>query len=332
MLILGIESSCDETGASVVENGTQILSNIISSSAAMHEKYGGIIPEIAARAQAEVIIPTINEALSQANISPQDLDGIAVVYAPGLLGSLLVGVETAKSLALTWNKPIMKVNHLIGHIYANWLTDEEKPEFPAIGVIVSGSHSDLLYIEGHGKIKWLGGTRDDAAGESFDKVARLIGLPYPGGPAIDKLAPSGDKDAIKFSRPMINSGDYDFSFSGIKTEAARYREKINTDDKDKQADFAASFQEAIVDVIVTKAVKAAQEYKVKSILAGGGVAANTRLKKELQTRGTDAGFKVFVPPPSLSTDNGAVMASYAYFNWNAQDPLTIEADPTPDFE
>lgn len=339
MIILGIESSCDETGAAIVENGRNLLSNVVASSANLHQKYGGVVPEVAAREQVRVIIPTIEEALDKAKLKPQNLGGLAVVFGPGLLGSLLVGVETAKTLALVWEKPITPVNHLIAHLYANWIgpvnrllpTVYRPPQFPLIALIVSGSHSDLLFMKGHGKFRWLGGTRDDAAGESFDKVARLIGLAYPGGPAIDKVAKAGNADSISFSRPMLTSGDFDFSFSGIKTEAVRLKEKLGVETSRKQADFAASFQQAIVDVLVSKTIKAAQKYSVKTIVAGGGVAANSLLNKTLKDEGGKKGFAVHIPPPQLSTDNGAIVAAYAFYNWRPVDPLSIQADPSLDF-
>lgn len=335
MKILGIETSCDETAAAVVENGTKILSNVVASSVELHKKTGGIIPEVAAREQIKCILPVINEAVQSAKCKPssraqvegvQSLDSIAVTIGPGLIGSLLVGVETAKTLAYVWKKPIVPVNHLQAHLYANWLVPENKqqttnnkvPEFPAVGLVVSGGHTDLVLIKGYGKIKWLGGTRDDAAGECFDKCARILGLSYPGGPAIAaeavKLDASRYTLAPKLPRPMINEDNLDFSFSGLKTAVLRGAQDKSS--KQKQTILSCEIQEAICDVLVAKTLRATEKYKVKSILLAGGVAANQRLREKMQSAISHMPYALFIPPPSLCTDNATYVASCGYFNYH----------------
>lgn len=296
MKILGIETSCDETAAAIVQDGTKIISNVIASSQDIHAKYGGIIPGNAAREQVKSIIPVIKEALVT------DIDAIAVTVGPGLIGSLLVGVETAKTLALVWKKPIVPVNHLVGHIYANWIDSgrgqNDIPEFPAIVLIVSGGHTELVLMKGHGQFKLIGGTRDDAAGECFDKCARILNLGYPGGPAIEKAAVKNN--LYKLPRPMINQKNYDFSFSGLKTAV------MNSKEKNKNF-LAYELQEAITDVLVKKTLRAAEEFQPKSILLCGGVAANKKLREKIP--------QAIVPPINLCTDNAAYIASAAFFNF-----------------
>lgn len=346
MKILGIETSCDETAAAVVQDGTKIISNVVASSQAMHAKYGGIIPEKAAREQGQAMVPVLNEALSQLSVlgyrfSDKSLpvnrftggqeaenrkrktdnripliDAIAVTVGPGLIGSLLVGVETAKALAFTWGKPIVPVNHLVGHIYGNWLTDK-MPEFPALVLLVSGGHTELILMKGHGGLKLLGGTRDDAAGECFDKCARILNLGYPGGPAIEKAAIAGKISPLP--RPMINDKNFDFSFSGLKT-AVLYRKNENP------SYLAWELQEAVTDVLVAKVLKAAQKYSPKSILLAGGVAANRRLREKMQLH--IARCTLHIPPVMLCTDNAAYIASAAYFNYQPIPWKKINADPS----
>ncbi len=318
MLILGVETSCDETAAAIVENGTRIVSNIIASSQSLHAKYGGIIPDKAAREQLKSIIPVIYEALAAANLSPDSLDALAVTVGPGLIGSLLVGVETAKSLALAWNKPLIPVNHLIGHIYANWLGGQT-PDLPALVLIVSGGHSELVLMKNHGQFKYLGGTRDDAAGECFDKCARLLNLGYPGGPAIEKAAVAG---SIHLPRPLIHENNLDFSFSGLKTAVANIKAA-------EPSHVAFALQEAVSDVLVKKTIKAAAKHKVKSILLAGGVAANKHLREAMTEAVLHLGGKVSlsIPPFSLCTDNAAYIASAAYFNNHPTFPTKIDAAP-----
>lgn len=327
MIILGIETSCDETAASVVENGTKVLSHVLASSADMHTKTGGIIPEVAAREQLKSILPVIEEALVKAfdsHIShlTSNIDTIAVTAGgPGLIGSMLVGVETAKTLGWVWNKPIVPVVHLLGHMYANWIDTNTAPTFPAIVLTVSGGHTELILMKGHGNFQMLGGTRDDSAGEAFDKTARLLGLPYPGGPSIQKAAENGDVSKIILPRPLKDSGDFDFSFSGLKTAVNRGVQKNPQINKN---DLAASVQEAIADVLSAKAVAAVRKYRVKSLLIAGGVAANARFR-ELTTQRSPV--PVFIPPAELCTDNGSFIASYAYFNYHPRPWQEIVAIP-----
>jgi len=346
MKILGIETSCDETAAAIVENGTKILSSVVASSAKLHQKTGGIIPEVAAREQLKCIIPVIKETVSNCKLKIENLDAIAVTVGPGLIGSLLVGIETAKTLAYIFNKKIVPINHLRAHLYANWLIPEQKgkrgkrqklPQFPAVGLVVSGGHTDLVLVKGHtapayarhktcmqNKIKWLGGTRDDAAGECFDKTARVLGLPYPGGPAIAKLAEKGKSTSYPLPRPMLKQKNFDFSFSGLKTSVinlVREEKKIN------KANLAASIQEAIIDSLVEKTIQAAKKYKVKSILLAGGVAANSRLGEKFKSRLQTITSQLYIPPPGLCTDNAAYVASCAFFNYKPSSWKNLKANP-----
>jgi len=344
MIILGIETSCDETSAAVVTKNpkdakVKILSNVVASSLSLHAKTGGIIPKEAAREQVKFIIPVIKKAIENSKTKIDNLDAIAVTVGPGLIGSLLVGVETAKVLAYVWKKPIVPVNHLIGHIYANWLTTTSKQQltpnenldivFPALALIVSGGHTDLVLIKNHGKIKWLGGTRDDAAGEAFDKIGRLLGLPYPGGPAIEKASKLGDASLFTFPRPMIYSKDFDFSFSGLKAAVARDVKTMKQLNNETIADLSSSIQEAIIDVLVSKTLKAAQKYNAKSILLGGGVAANQKLRDQLilNTKYLMPNTAIFAPQKSLCTDNAAMIASTAFYNYKEVSWQNITANP-----
>lgn len=306
VIILGIETSCDETAASVVKDGREILSNIIATSVEMHKKTGGIIPERAAREQIKSIIPVIKEAFEKSRV---DIDAIAVTVGPGLIGSLLVGVETAKTLAYVWNKPIIPVNHLVGHIYANWLIDKE-PKFPATALVVSGGHTDLVLMKEHGKIEWIAGTRDDAAGEAFDKTARILGLGFPGGPAIAASAAIVKSVSYKLTdklpRPLINEDTFDFSFSGLKTAVLREVQKNPI-----AYGLAYEVQEAITDVLVDKTLKAVQKYETPALFLAGGVAANQRLRERFQEKilDLDLNLDFFVPPAHLCTDNAAMIAA-----------------------
>lgn len=336
MLILGIETSCDETGVAIVQaktnsNKVKLLSNVVASSLSLHSKTGGIIPENAAREQIKFIIPVIKEALAKANVKPRQVDAIGITYGPGLIGSLLVGVETAKALSFVWNKPLIPINHLLGHIYANFIEQEPNPniDFPAITLIVSGGHTDLLLMNGHGSIKWLGGTRDDAAGEALDKIGRLLGLPYPGGPYIEQSAKQGDTNKYRFPRPMINSDDFDFSFSGLKTAVIREVRTMKQLNSETIADISASVQQVITDVLVKKTLRAAQKYSAKSILLGGGVAANVKLREqfELEIGNLKLEIPLFVPEKRLCTDNAAMVAAAAFFS-NKQTPWQkVDANP-----
>ncbi|MAG60014.1 tRNA (adenosine(37)-N6)-threonylcarbamoyltransferase complex transferase subunit TsaD [Candidatus Woesebacteria bacterium] len=328
MIILGIETSCDETAASVVKDGKKILSHVIASSSDMHIKTGGIIPESAAREQVKSIIPVIQEALSEAKTKPESLDAIAVTSGPGLIGSLLVGVETAKTLSYVWNKPIVPVNHLVAHLYANWL-DNKPPKFPAVALVVSGGHTDLVLMKNHDKIEYIGGTRDDAAGEAFDKTARLLGLPYPGGPSIAeaamKLKVKSGKSKVSLPRPMINEDNFDFSFSGLKTAVLRETEK-----KIPVNEFAHEIQEAITDVLVKKTLRAVKKYKTPTLLLAGGVAANQRLTEKFQMEigKWNMDIRFHVPPPRLCTDNASYIATFAEYNFKPIKWGKITANPS----
>jgi len=334
MKILGIETSCDETGAAVVEGEKKdgyvhLLSNEVASSLVLHAKTGGIIPEVAAREQLKYIIPTIKEALGKANVTEKEIDAIAVTYGPGLIGSLLVGVETAKTLSYVWEKPLIPVNHLVGHIYANFIHEKTREEisFPAVVLVVSGGHTDIVLLKHHGDIVWLGGTRDDAAGEAFDKIGRLLGLPYPAGPTIARLAQEGNAKAFQFPRPLIGSGDFDFSFSGLKTAVFR---EVKTKEQLTDviiADFSASVEKAIVDVLVTKTMKAVEKYDAKSLLISGGVAANELLRNTLEAESRRLNKRFVAPPKALCTDNGAMIAAAALFNNNPIPLKNILANP-----
>ncbi len=333
MIILGIETSCDETGAAVVKDGKHLLSNVVASSQSLHAKTGGIIPEIAARQQLSSINPVINEALSVAKVTKEDVDALAVTVGPGLIGSLLVGVETAKTLSVLWQKPIIPVNHLLGHIYANFIK-RKLPTFPAIALVVSGGHTDMVYMKDHprrAKVKWLGGTRDDAAGEAFDKTARLLNLPYPGGPKLAELADKFIKKhpQIKlnlFPRPLLSTADFDFSFSGLKTSVKNYLEKNKDIDK---GFIAAQVQAAIVDVIVAKAVLAREKYRTSSFMLAGGVAANYRLRKKLGESMPNMGKfgSLHIPADNLCTDNAAYIAAFAFYNYKPHPWRRIYAKP-----
>lgn len=352
MKILAIESSCDETGAAIVENADasiKLLSHVVASSLSLHAQTGGIIPERAAREQVKCIIPVIAESLERANLpfdiaNPPAIDAIAVTYGPGLIGSLLVGVETAKSLASIWDKPLIPVNHLFGHIYANWIEQDlakegivpnqlhhQVPQFPLIALIVSGGHTDLLLMKSHTDITWLGGTRDDAAGEAFDKVGRLLNLPYPAGPKIEQLAKSGNSKAYHFPRPLLHESGYDFSFSGLKTAALREVQKISTLDEITTSNLCRGVQDAIIDTLVSKTLKAAEEFDVASIILSGGVAANETLREEFRNRlGTKyrkLNTKFFAPPRSLCTDNAAMIGAAACFRQTDSPWQEVTANP-----
>lgn len=330
MNILAIESSCDETGCAVVNDGTVILSNTVASSVELHQKYGGIYPEIAARRQSEVIIPVIDETLKKWGEKKDKIDSIAVTLGPGLIGSLLVGVEAAKTLAYVLNKPIIPVNHVTAHLYSNWI-DGKNPSFPAIALIVSGGHTQLLLMNSHSDIILLGETIDDAAGEALDKSARLIGLPYPGGPHIEKESRDGDSKAFQFPLGMIHSGDYNFSFSGLKTAVLRETKKLKTISVKSKKDIAASVQEAVVSILVTKTIKAVIQYKPKSLLIAGGVAANSRLRNKFDEEIRNFNLEFFAPKLSLCSDNAAFIGSYAFFHNKPVNLFTLSAQANLDF-
>jgi N6-L-threonylcarbamoyladenine synthase len=315
--ILGIETSCDETAAAVVEDGRHLLSNVIASQTALHGRYGGVVPEVAAREHLIAMLPVVRAALADANCRPREIDAIAVTYGPGLAGTLLVGVSVAKALAYTWGKPLIAVNHLEAHLYANWIDADgegrEPPPFPLLGLIVSGGHTDLVLMEDHGKLRRLGRTRDDAAGEAFDKVARLLGLGFPGGPAIERLAAgAGSAPGIKLPRAWLGASN-DFSFSGLKT-AVLHVVRGERGVPPPVSETAAAFQEAVVDVLAGKTARAARREGVRAVLLAGGVAANGPLRQALAKRSP---VPLYVPARALCTDNGAMIGACAYYRFDA---------------
>lgn len=315
ILILAIESSCDETAASVIENGRTVLSNIISSQIEIHKEFGGVVPEVASRKHIENINDVVEEALTKANVTPEQIDAIAVTYGPGLVGALLVGVNFAKGLSYAWNKPLIGVNHIEGHISANFIEDKEL-EPPFVCLVASGGHTHLVYIKDYGKYEILGKTRDDAAGEAFDKIARAIGLGYPGGPLIDKTAQQGNKDAIKFPRVVIDDDTLDFSFSGLKSAVLNYIH--NSEQKNEKIvveDVAASFQQAVVEVLVMKTIKAAGLKNCSTIALAGGVASNSSLRNMLEEECFKNNYKFTKPSPILCTDNAAMIGCAGYYKY-----------------
>jgi len=335
--ILGIETSCDETAAAVVENGRRIISNVVASQVDIHAEYGGVFPELASRAHVEVIYQVVSSALSQAHIASEAVDAIAVTRGPGLAGSLVVGMNMAKGLAFGSKVPLLGINHLEAHLYSTWLVpDEPEPNFPLLGLIVSGGHSELVLMNDHLTYQRLGGTLDDAAGEAFDKVARLLGLAYPGGPAIQQAAENGDPDAVKFPRAWLE-GTWDFSFSGLKTAVLREVRKRQPDIEAGVeaprpglpiADLAASFQAAVVDVLVGKTLAAAEEFQAREILVAGGVSANRPLRQAFQLR---AKIPVRVPPLHLCTDNAAMIAAVGHRRFLAGQRDALDMDVLPNW-
>jgi N6-L-threonylcarbamoyladenine synthase len=306
--VLGIETSCDETAVAVVADGRHILSNIVASQVELHARYGGVVPEVASRQHIEAIVPALDEALAGAGLDLGALDAMAVTRGPGLAGALLVGVNFAKALASSSGLPLLGINHLEGHIYASWLEIDERPHFPLLALIVSGGHSDLVLMETHGRYRRLGETVDDAAGEAFDKVARLLGLGFPGGPAIDRLAAGAPAPALKLPRARVESA-YDFCFSGLKTKVQRITRGEEGEVPDT-AELAAAFQESVVDSLVTRTLAAAADHGVHQIVLSGGVAANSRLRAELVRRSP---VPVIAPAPVLCTDNAAMIAACAFY-------------------
>ena len=308
MKVLGIETSCDETAVAVVEDGRTVRSNVISSQVDLHARFGGVVPEVAARMHVEALNPIMDQALEDADVGFADIDGVAATIGPGLVGALLVGVAAGKSVALATRKPFIGVNHLEGHIYANFI-EHGAPEPPYVALIVSGGHTMLVHMPEEHRYDILGQTVDDAAGEAFDKVARFLGLGFPGGPAVDELARKGDPDAIAFPRSMANSGDFAFSLSGLKTAVMRYVKAERAAGREPDpADLAASFQEAVVDVQVAKTIEAARTHEVDTVLLGGGVVANSRLRERIAAAGRETGIEVVFPSMALCTDNAAMIA------------------------
>lgn len=351
MKILGIESSCDETAAAVVEDGRKILSNVVVSQIDIFAEYGGVIPEVAARSHLEAIIPVINRALSDASCTWDDIDAIAVTHAPGLLGSLLIGTLTARTLAILHDKPLYAVHHLKSHVYANWLETEESinthlrnaPSFPLLALVVSGGHTQILYMKAHNQFEIIGTTHDDAVGECFDKVAKILGLPYPGGPSIAKAANSGDASKYKLPHPKVEG--LDFSFSGLKTAVLRAVQKEvgvpisypshklkDLLSAQQVADFAASFQKTAVGILCEKVEMALSCHpEVKSIVLAGGVSANEELRRRFGIAFSSAGLQLFFPAPSLSGDNGAMVAAACYYEIQSgvkpTDPYSLNIYP-----
>lgn len=313
MLVLGIETSCDETACAIVKDGVREISSVLATSKDFHEKTGGIVPEVAARKQVEYIVPVITETLNGAKKTLEDIDLVAVTSGPGLIGSLVVGVSAAKALSLVSNIPLIPVNHLVGHIYANFIEAKKKLSFPAVVLIVSGGHTDLVLMRGHGDFEYLGGTLDDAAGEAFDKTARLLGIKkYLGGSELSKVASESRDNILKgrLPRPKIKDLDFDFSFSGLKTAVKRLVEEEDY----LVEEIACEFENAVVDVLVSKTIGAAKKYKAKSILLGGGVAANSQLRSRLKIEADKLRVSTHIPPVRLCTDNAIYIASTAYFN------------------
>lgn len=326
--ILAIETSCDETAAAVIENGTTILSNVIASQVDIHAQYGGVFPEVASRRHIEVISPVVTQAMNEAHLGFDDLDCIAVTKGPGLVGSLLVGVNMAKGLALARQKPLLGINHIEGHIYSLWLSERAAEiKFPVLTLVVSGGHSDLYLMVDHGHYKYLGGTLDDAAGEAFDKVGRVLGLPYPGGPAIDKAAKEGNPDAFKFPRAIMEDG-YNFSFSGLKTAVLRQTQKYKGG-KMPVNDLAASFQAAVVDALIAKTERAAVAYGVTAVHMAGGVSANSALRTAMRER---LEMPVWYPSPILCTDNAAMIGAAAHWHFLQGQRDNLDLDVTPSLQ
>lgn len=331
--VLGIESSCDETAAAVIENGRALLSSVVASQIDMHAQYGGVFPEVASRQHIRTIYAVVEQALQQAHMSLSDMNAIAVTRGPGLAGSLVVGMNTAKGLAMAANLPLVGVNHLEGHIYSAWVypasldTPPPEPEFPILALLVSGGHSELNLMRGHLSYQRLGSTLDDAAGEAFDKVARLLGLPYPGGPSIQAAAADGNPQAFSFPRARLE-GTWNFSFSGLKTAVLRMVREFEANNQPLPvADLSASFQASVVDVLLSKTLAAARAHKVRQIIVAGGVSANRALREAFQAQDE---FPVHIPPLSLCTDNAAMIAAAGYFRHalGQHDPLDLDVMPT----
>ena len=330
MRVLAIETSCDDTAAAVILDGRKILSNVVSSQVSVHQKYGGVVPELASRKHIESIVPIVTDALETAKVTLKEIDGIAVTQGPGLVGSLLVGLSFAKSLSFAAGLPFVGVNHIEAHLSAIFL-EEEPPRFPFIGLVVSGGHTSLFRVDRFGKYKRLGQTRDDAAGEAFDKVAKLLCLGYPGGPIIDELSKKGNPKAIRFPRASLGKGSFDFSFSGLKTAVVNYvkshPEPVRDYPEGLMRDIVSSFQEAVVEVLVKKIVRSAQDQGLKRIVLSGGVAANRRLRERMREEASVEKMKVYIPSPAFCTDNAAMVGvvGYEYLKRGIRSSLSLNA-------
>lgn len=326
-VVLAIETSCDETAAAVVMGGNDVLSSVVSSQIDIHARFGGVVPEVASRAHLEAIVPVVRQAISDAGILPGRIDAVAATAGPGLIGALLVGVSAAKSLSLVWDVPFIGVNHLEAHLYAG-LLDDPTLQFPLVVLLVSGGHTMIVEMRGHGDYTVLGRTIDDAAGEAYDKVARFLDVGYPGGPAIDALASQGDATLVEFPRAMMHDG-LNVSFSGLKTSVMNYVRK-NPDVANPN--IAASFQEAVVDVLCAKTIKAAQQVGARGIVLGGGVSANSLLRSTMTTRGEQAGFTVALPSRAMCTDNAAMIASAAWYRLLSDGPMDLTCGAYPNLK
>ena len=326
-VVLAVETSCDETAAALVMGGNDVLSSVVSSQIDIHARFGGVVPEVASRAHLESIVPVVRTAFDEAGIAPSRVDAVAATAGPGLIGALLVGVSAAKSLALSWDRPFIGVNHLEAHLYAG-LLDDPGLEFPLVVLLVSGGHTMIVEMRGHGDYRILGRTIDDAAGEAYDKVARFLDLGYPGGPVIDRVSAEGDPDAIPFPRAMMNDG-LDFSFSGLKTAVVNHARR---NPGARSVDIAASFQAAVVDVLCAKTLRAAAQSGARGVVLGGGVAANSLLRSEMQRRGSEAGVRVALPSRAMCTDNAAMIAAAAWHRLRSDGPMDLDCGAYPNLK
>jgi N6-L-threonylcarbamoyladenine synthase len=326
-VVLAVETSCDETAAALVMGGNDVLSSVVSSQIDIHARFGGVVPEVASRAHLESIVPVVRRAFEEAGIAPSRVDAVAATAGPGLIGALLVGVSAAKSLALSWDRPFIGVNHLEAHLYAG-LLDDPGLEFPLVVLLVSGGHTMIVEMRGHGDYRILGRTIDDAAGEAYDKVARFLDLGYPGGPVIDRVSADGDPDAIPFPRAMMNDG-LDFSFSGLKTAVVNHARR---NPGARSVDIAASFQAAVVDVLCAKTLRAAAQSGARGVVLGGGVAANSLLRSEMQRRGSEAGVRVALPSRAMCTDNAAMIAAAAWHRLRSDGPMDLDCGAYPNLK
>ncbi len=325
MKVLGIETSCDETAVAIVEDGKKVCSSIIASQVDIHKKFGGVVPELACRAHLELLCPIIEECLSGAGVNLSGIDGVAVTAGPGLVGALLIGISMAKALSFSLMRPLVGINHIEAHLYANFI--EQEPVLPAIGLVVSGGHSALIYVKQVGEYELLGRTRDDAVGEAFDKVAKMLGLGYPGGPIIEKIAQKGNPEKIPFPRPYL-PGSLDFSFSGLKTAVLYHIRKYGADNVE---DIAAGFQSATIDVLVRKTLKTCEAMGVKTVLVAGGVARNTALRKRMEREAISKGLSLFQPSPELCTDNAVMVAGIGFVKLREGERSSLSLNASPNW-